>query len=109
MGFLAGMSIFHLILLFAISDVPKFLNLYCPLAWLINFIFLIGVNFALSLGICIAMIYKQKSGDKIRAMERDRIAVGHNYTIFIVLCVLIFVNWVILFYLPSYIVIFHYK
>jgi len=109
LGILAGMSLLHLLFLFSISDQTKFLTTYAVFARNINFLFLILVNFCLIFGITLALVYKQKSEEKVRYLDGNRHKLRQDQTIQTVLSFVIGLAWILLFSMPYFTNQIHYK
>ncbi len=76
LGILAGMSVMHIILIGAIQDPVKFLNMYVPFAMIFNLIFLILTNFCVIFGITIALITREKANERARQLDKFRHTLG---------------------------------
>lgn len=90
----------HIIVLISISDVTKFLNFYAIFARNVNIIFLILANLALILGLAMSMIYRQNAQEKMRMLDNERHSYRSQYTVAIVISVILLVCWAMLFVLP---------
>jgi hypothetical protein len=74
LGLLAGMSLMHLVVIMNGSpDKLEFLNVYAPISKDITIVFMVFTSFALIFGLCLTMIYKNKSDEKMRIMDPFRI------------------------------------
>lgn len=102
LGTLSGMSMLHIIILISISDRLKFIEFYAKFARNVNIIFLILSNLALILGLTMSMVYRQKTIEKMRMLDNDRHQYRSQYTVAIVISVILFFCWAILLALPYY-------
>jgi len=109
LGTLSGMSMLHIIILISISDVTQFLSFYAKFARNVNIIFLILVNLALILGIAMSMIYRLKAQEKMRSLDNERHSFRSQYTIAIVISIILSVCWVMFFFLPYWTIWIHYS
>lgn len=109
LGTLSGMSMLHIFILLSITDVAGFLEFYAKFARVINLIFLVLANLALILGITMSMVYKQKSQEKMRILDNDRHSHRSQYTVAVVISVILFVCWALLFAMPFYTIQIHYQ
>lgn len=108
LGTLSGMSMLHIIILISITDSVKFIDFYAKFARNVNIIFLILANLALILGLTMSMVYRQKSKEKMHQLDNERHSYRSQYTVAIVISLILFVGWVILFALPYYTIQLHY-
>ena len=108
LGTLSGMSMLHIITVLSISDKLDFMRSYARFARNINIIFLVLANLGLVLGIALSLIYKQKSQEKMRTLDNSRAEHRAQYTVAVVISVIMTVCWVILLILPMYTIKIHY-
>jgi hypothetical protein len=83
------MSLVHLIVINNSGSKEMFLNVYANICRDINIVFMIFTSFALILGICLAMIYKNKSDEKIRNMDPFRMEFRQQYMLSLIISLVI--------------------
>ena len=104
LGLLAGMSLMHLVVIMNGSpDKLVFLNMYSPISRDITIVFMIFTSFALILGFCLALIYKNKSDEKMRTMDPYRMEFRQHYTLSMLISVLIIFSLGLLYIIPHYV------
>ena len=104
LGLLAGMSLMHLVVIMnGSSDKLVFLNMYSPISRDITIVFMIFTSFALILGFCLALIYKNKSDEKMRTMDPYRMEFRQHYTLSMLISVLIIFSLGLLYIIPHYV------
>ena len=86
----------------------KFVEFYGKFARNVNIIFLILANLALIMGITISMVYKQKVQEKMRLLHNDRHSFRSQYTVAIVISIILSVCWLLLSALPYFTINIHY-
>jgi hypothetical protein len=109
LGTLSGMSMLHIIIIFSIQDLAKFIEFYAKFARNVNIIFMMLASLALILGLTMSLVYRQKSIEKMRMLDNDRHSHRSQYTIAFVLSLVLLLCWVVLFSLPYYTIQIHYK
>jgi hypothetical protein len=102
LGLLAGMSVLHIILISYINDQSRFVDLYSPFSMIFNLFLLILANFSMVLGVAIALIYKQKSEEKLRNLDHLRHSLRLHYTITCFVSFVILVGVCAMFALPAF-------
>ena len=108
LGTLSGMSLLHIVTLFGAPNLLEFVKFYARFARIITVAFMILTTMALILGITMSLIYRQKSQEKMRSLDNDRHSHRSQYTIAVVISVVIGVSWMIQFIIPYYIIQVHY-
>ena len=104
LGLLAGMSLMHLVVIMnGSSEKLVFLNMYSPISKDITTVFMIFTSFALILGFCLAIIYKNKSDEKMRTMDPYRMEFRQHYTLSMLISVLIMFSLGLLYIIPHYV------
>jgi len=104
LGLLAGMSLMHLVVIMNGSpDKLVFLNMYSPISRDITIVFMIFTSFALILGFCLALIYKNKSDEKMRTMDPYRMEFRQHYTLSMLISVLIMFSLGLLYIIPHFV------
>ena len=98
----------HIITVVSISDKDDFMRSYARFARNINIIFLVLANLGLVLGIALSLIYKQKSTEKMRMLDNLRHTHRSQYTVAVVISMIMTVCWFILLLLPYYTIKIHY-
>jgi len=109
LGLLGGMSLMHLILVLANPNLATFLQSYGPFSNLICMIFQVLTNFTLVFGLALNMIYKNKSDEMMKNMDKGREDFLQHYNLGVFTSVLVFISWVILNLMPKYTNKFHYN
>ena len=99
----------HVIILISITDVAKFLEFYAKFARNVNIIFLVLANLALVLGLAMSLVYRQKTREKMRVLDNERHSHRSQYTIAVVISVILLFCWIILFILPYFTLQVHFK
>lgn len=103
LGLLAGMSLMHLLVVMSpMGDKLSFLQLYSKVAVSINTVFMIFTSFALILGFAMALIYKQKSDEKMRNMDPYRLEFRQHYVVSSLITILIAFCMGLLYILPHF-------
>lgn len=109
LGLLAGMSLMHLVVIMNGSpDKGEFLNVYSPISKDINIVFMIFTSFALIFGICLTMIYKNKSDEKMRVMDPFRMEFRQHYILSMLISIIIAVSLGLLYIIPHFVNKFYY-
>ena len=96
------MSVLHIIVISYIKDQKQFVELYAPFAMIFNLFLLILANLSVVLGVAIALIYKQKSEEKIRNLDNLRHKLRLHYTITCFVSFVILIGVCALFSLPAF-------
>jgi hypothetical protein len=99
---MAGMSIMHMLLLAFVGHKNNFYDIYSPMSMTLNLIFLIVSNVVVIFALTQTLIYRQKSLEQARNMAEGKASLVMNYTIFIVISVLVFITLICQLTLPKY-------
>ncbi len=102
LGLLAGMSLIHLIVINNTASKEQFLSVYANICRDVNIVFMVFTTFALLLGICLAMIYKNKSDEKMRNMDPFRIEFRQQYMLSLIISLVIAIAQCLLYILPHF-------
>jgi hypothetical protein len=102
LGLMAGMSIMHMLLLAFVGHKNNFYDIYSPMSMTLNLIFLIVSNVVVIFALTQTLIYRQKSLEQARNMAEGKASLVMNYTIFIVISVLVFITLICQLTLPKY-------
>lgn len=102
LGILGGMSLMHLVVIMNTSDKINFLNVYSSISRDVNIVFMIFTSFALILCLCLALIYKHKSDEKMRNLDPFRMEFRQQYMLSLIITLIIAVSMGLLYILPHY-------
>jgi len=109
LGLLAGMSLIHLVVIMNASpDKTSFLTVYAPLSKDITIVFMIFTSFSLVLGLCLSLIYKNKSDEKMRTMDPFRMEFRSHYVLSMLISVMIAFALGLLYIIPHFVNKFYY-
>jgi len=98
------MSLMHLVVIMNGSpDKLEFLNVYAPISKDITIVFMIFTSFALIFGLCLTMIYKNKSDEKMRIMDPFRMEFRQHYILSMLISVIIAISLGLLYIIPYYV------
>ena len=103
------MSLIHLVVIMNSSpDKVSFLTVYAPLSRDITVVFMIFASFSLVLGLCLSLIYKNKSDEKMRTMDPFRMEFRSHYVLSMLISVMIAVSLGLLYIIPHFVNKFYY-
>lgn len=103
------MSLIHLIVINNTSSKDQFLSVYANICKDVNIVFMVFTSFALILGICLAMIYKNKSDEKMRNMDPFRMEFRQQYMLSLIISIVIAIAQCLLYILPHFTNKFYYN
>lgn len=92
----------HMIFLASASSKTSFLTQYAGFSNLICLITQVLINFTLIFGITLNMIFKQKSDEKMRNLEADRLEFNQHYTLGLLTSCMVLISWALLNFIPRY-------
>lgn len=69
-GVLAGMSLFHLIMVLSPASKTIFLNVYAPVCIIVPFIFIVISNLGLILSLSLMLLYKSERDERDKIKDR---------------------------------------
>lgn len=102
LGILGGMSLMHLVVIMNPQDKLTFINVYSSISRDVNIVFMIFTSFALILGLCLALIYKHKSDEKMRNLDPFRMEFRQQYMLSLIVSLIIAVAMGLLYILPHF-------
>ena len=108
LGLLGGMGLMHLILMIGQKDKEEFMITYATFSNLLCAMTQFFANVTLILGLTLTLIYKQKSDDKMRNMDPNRLEFRQQYQVSLVTTILVTIAWIGVNIMPKYTNSFYY-